>query len=36
MAGLFAFCDQLMMVKLIPQFLNPDKAFNDYQSYSYL
>jgi hypothetical protein len=22
MAGLFAFCDQLMMVKFIPEFLN--------------
>jgi hypothetical protein len=27
MAGLFAFCDQLMMVKLIPKFLSPEEAF---------
>jgi Na+-driven multidrug efflux pump len=35
MAGLFAFCDQLMMVKLIPNFLDGNQAFGEsYEKYS--
>jgi Na+-driven multidrug efflux pump len=33
MAGLFAFCDQLMMVKLIPNFLQTNQVFSNYEGY---
>jgi Na+-driven multidrug efflux pump len=33
MAGLFTFCDQLMMVKFIPTFLKPEIMLKSYDQY---